>query len=257
MGVKKEKNKWDQVFFDENNRVVNEENLFSSYWWKKHYRSIACIGDSFIENKPESKIIEVGCGSGKNTLLLDQPYKKATLVDISPNALRFAKKIAKLLYKENKIETIEADMFDLPFKGGLYDLCWGVGVLEHYSKNKIIVALGEMLRVTKRGGIVAIGFPNPNSLTFKKAKFLGDKRSYFLTKYLKGYRNDTEIEYFPKQIIKIMQKAYTKKKLRFSIIYGGNITLVDTSKFIINMLKLLERLFLKNKFIFFVKIEKL
>ena len=145
-----------------------------------------CVSKILVDyNNP--RILEAGCGSGKATILLEPDCEK-TLLDISPSALKYAKFLSDQFGAKN-INYIQGDIFKMPFQSEEFDLVWNIGVLEHYDNKYIIDILCEMIRVTKRNGIISFGVPNSFSLPIIKAKIL----KYWFLRFIPGYRIHTDL----------------------------------------------------------------
>ena len=86
----------------------------------------------------DGKIIEAGCGTGiVSSKLVSEGYC-ATAIDIDNEVLDFAKRVAIENYGKiitnYKIDSI----FDLDYGKDEFDLCFSVGVLEHFNDEKIV-----------------------------------------------------------------------------------------------------------------------
>ena len=99
-------------------------------------------------------VLEVGCGTG---LLLDRIAafaRSARGVDLSPGMLAKA--------RERGLDVIEGSATSLPFPDESFDAVCSFKVLAHVRE--IHRALAEMVRVTRRHGVVVAEFYNPWSL---------------------------------------------------------------------------------------------
>jgi SAM-dependent methyltransferase len=115
-------------------------------------------------------ILEVGCGSGVNTLaLLRKPQgdlpSLASLVDFSSTALTFARRNAE----RNGMHAnyVLADAFKLPFPDGTFDIVHNAGVNEHFRGEMRQLIFNEMARVCKPGGQVIVIVPNAFNLSYR------------------------------------------------------------------------------------------
>jgi ubiquinone/menaquinone biosynthesis C-methylase UbiE len=109
--------------------------------------------------KRGSVVLDIGSGPGNEAVFLAKQGMKVTGIDLNPNALVLAKKLADLQAVEVKF--IEADALDLPFKKGTFDVVNDTFVFHHFSKNIRLQYAKEVHRVLKTGGIFLIrGFSN-------------------------------------------------------------------------------------------------
>ena len=101
-------------------------------------------------------ILEAGCGTG---LLLDRlrPHVgRAVGVDLSRGMLKVA--------KARNLEIVQGSVTALPFADQSFDLAYSFKVLAHVEDIKL--ALSEMTRVLKPGGILCTEFYNSLSLRY-------------------------------------------------------------------------------------------
>jgi ubiquinone/menaquinone biosynthesis C-methylase UbiE len=105
---------------------------------------------------PGSRVLEVGCGVGAQTVILakNSPDSKITAVDISLESLNKAKTAVESAGLSNVTFEI-ADLFCLPFPDGSFDHLFVCFVLEHLQEP--LQALGSLRRLLRpRGSITAI-----------------------------------------------------------------------------------------------------
>lgn len=125
----------------------------------------------FVKRFAKGKhLLEVGCGTG---LLLERFARfaeHATGIDLSPGMLARA--------RERGLDVTEASATSLPFANASFDVTCSFKVLPHVRE--LDVALREMTRVTRPGGIVIAEFYNPRSFRglakrFGPAGFVGER----------------------------------------------------------------------------------
>jgi len=102
----------------------------------------------YLPKNKSLKILDAGCGPGAALIYLSQ-FGEVTGVDISEEALRFAKKRGKV---------IKGDVSALPFKDGTFDVVVCLDVLYHKWVH-VRKALSEMKRALRKGGILFIREP--------------------------------------------------------------------------------------------------
>lgn len=108
------------------------------------------------------KILEVGCGYGRNLEALSGLKGSAFFgCDISAEDLAAAEKRAKELGRANIKLSLQPDKNKLPYEDGQFDLVVLWQVLEHVpSKEEKKSLLSEVSRVAKNNGLVLIETPN-------------------------------------------------------------------------------------------------
>ncbi len=123
------------------------------HWWFVGRRAIlesflqGIIEKSKIKNQ-ESKILDVGCGTGANLEMLKQ-FGESEGVDVSDDALEFCKKKGLKVHKGLAEE--------LPFEDESFDVVTALDVVEHLDDD--VAGLKEMHRVLKKGGKTLIFVP--------------------------------------------------------------------------------------------------
>ena len=101
------------------------------------------------------KILEVGSGSGRDSIYLAKLGADCYLVDYVETPLKIARHIAQ---KEKvKITTIKGDVRSLPFEADYFDLIYSQGLLEHFTDPEVL--LKEQTRVLKKGGYILVDVP--------------------------------------------------------------------------------------------------
>ncbi len=106
--------------------------------------------------KPEKGdfILDAGCGTGIFTLDILSSGSKVVGLDISlPMLIQARKKL-----KGFPFHSVLADMLHLPFPESLFDKVVSITALEFISDAK--AAVGELFRVTRRGGTIVVATLN-------------------------------------------------------------------------------------------------
>ncbi len=109
------------------------------------------------------KIIELGCGTGYNTLQMTKLFQvsKVTLVDSNPNVLAIVEK--KLSGIRCEKEFLLQDLFNLDLSEK-YDIVHSQGLLEHYAleqRRELIHLHRELL---SKNGVALILVPTPSTV---------------------------------------------------------------------------------------------
>ncbi|MBN1592393.1 MAG: class I SAM-dependent methyltransferase [Candidatus Coatesbacteria bacterium] len=108
---------------------------------------------------PDSaRIIDVGCGTGQLACFLGQrPGRLIVGVDFSLASLEQGIQLASSIGLDN-VHFIQADLFNLPFRGAAFDYALCHGVLHHTDDAP--GGLAELGRVLEIGGFASIGLYN-------------------------------------------------------------------------------------------------
>ena len=104
--------------------------------------------------KPGDSVLEVGVGTGIHAQeLLKMVDADYTGVDISKKCIAISKKRLP-----KKVKLMVANAEDLKFKDDSFDAVFCSGTLHHFNDQE--KGLSEMVRVTKKGGMIYINTPN-------------------------------------------------------------------------------------------------
>lgn len=103
--------------------------------------------------KPPGRVLDLGCGTGISTMLISRQGYRAVGVDISGFCIGRASK-----RKDRNMECVCANILALPFADNSFDAAGIFLVIEHIPD--IPRLLGEMIRVTRKGGRILILSPN-------------------------------------------------------------------------------------------------
>lgn len=120
--------------------------------WRTVANSVAYI---IPHLKPNLKVLDVGCGPGTITLDIASTYVPnghVTGLEYSEEVVERARKHASTRGVTN-VEFLAGDAHALPFPDDTFDITHAHQVLQHIADP--VLALKEMRRVTKPGGVVA------------------------------------------------------------------------------------------------------
>ncbi|HYU18716.1 MAG TPA: class I SAM-dependent methyltransferase [Chloroflexota bacterium] len=130
------------------------------HWWYVGMRRISiALLDRFPPRQPEPngdtasrlEILDAGCGSGGMTRYLAE-RGRVTGMDLSPRALTFA--------RCRRVERLVRGSIDaLPIRSASFDLVTSFDVLYHLAVADDVVALEELHRVLRPGGVLLIRVP--------------------------------------------------------------------------------------------------
>ena len=108
------------------------------------------------ELSPASRVLDVGCGPGNTACLIAQEYGSSVVgFDLSEVMIAAARVKAEQLNLTDKVTFRVADIFEMPFEDGSFDVALAESVFTPLPGDKG-QALGEMVRVIRPGGRIAI-----------------------------------------------------------------------------------------------------
>ncbi len=108
-------------------------------WQERYGFTRSLMNDKFLEEIPRDiRILEVGCGTGTQLLLLqDCGFLSLYGIDIQK-------------FSQDGFDIIRGSALDIPFKDDYFDLVFTSGLLIHISPSDINRALDEIYRCTKQ-----------------------------------------------------------------------------------------------------------
>jgi len=101
------------------------------------------------------RVLEVGAGSGRDTLALARAGAEAVVLDYAPTSLELVERQAR--EQGVTVHLVRADALAMPFREGAFDVVFHQGLLEHFRDPHPLLA--ENARVTARGGRVIVDVP--------------------------------------------------------------------------------------------------
>lgn len=128
------------------------ETIPKEIYMKEHWCPlIEKLIEKYCENK---KVLDLGCGYGKYTRLIQQYSDNVIGVDISKRWLSYAKT------KMSISNLLEADAHNIPLKDESIDIIMCIGLFEYINRE---IVIREMRRILKRDGFGIYLVPNKYS----------------------------------------------------------------------------------------------
>ncbi len=146
--IKDVQKEWDE-------RSVSYDTYFNTFGGKlDEYLRWKSIKESLPEDKT-ARILDAGGGTGMVALPLAAMGYAVTLCDLSPGQLKVAEEKLRKHQLSEKVGIIEADIAELPFPDGFFDLVLAIRgpISLATAPSKAVV---ELSRVTKRGGKICV-----------------------------------------------------------------------------------------------------
>ncbi|MHB8780429.1 MAG: class I SAM-dependent methyltransferase [Candidatus Geothermincolia bacterium] len=138
------------------------------HWWFRGRRMILATLLSGMCLPPDSRILDVGCGTGGNLVFLES-YGRVEGCDASEEAIRFC-------HQRGFNEAFQSSIYELPEQDATYDLVTSFDVIEHLRLD--LPAFQELARVTRPGGHVLVTLPASRGLYSSFDCIAGHLRRY-------------------------------------------------------------------------------
>src|SRR5205085_9022659 len=121
------------------------------WWYRALHQLIFQALEAEVPNWREKKILDAGCGTGAILKRLGSTERNVG-VDLAPEAVLFC-------HKRGLMNVQQADIADLPFADGAFDVVICSSVLYHDWVPDVARAMREMKRVLRPDGVVLIIAP--------------------------------------------------------------------------------------------------
>ncbi len=186
-------------------------------------------------NITESNVLDLGCGTGRNTNYIASLGAKATGIELSTTALHIARSRAQ--HMNMNVEYIEGDMGQpLPFSDNQFDCAIDVMSSNSLTEMGRSMYMSEVHRVLKTGGY----------LYLKALCKEGDKNAKELLKKSPGIEPDTYIM----PVTGITERVFDESSLRS--LYGVYFDIVFLNK-TSHYVKIDNRLFKRNYWVCYMQ----
>jgi len=137
------------------NKIADEEDR-----QEKEHTLRTEIPREFIKKyiKKSDVVLDAGGGTGINAILMAKICRHVSLLDISKNVLKRAKRNIEAAKLSDKVDLIEGDINNLKkFRSRTFSFVVCVGDAISYVLENRFKAMKELVRVAKRGAILVIG----------------------------------------------------------------------------------------------------
>jgi ubiquinone/menaquinone biosynthesis C-methylase UbiE len=201
--------------------------------WAETSSPLPVVVDFADELKREGaeRILDLGCGAGRHSILLSKVGFKVVALDISETALRILESRLKTTSIDN-ITLVRHDMLELPFTNDYFDGVISTNVLHHAKLVQIKEATREFHRVMKKGAsafVVALSTADfrrgngrkleRNTYVFTQGEERGIIHHFFSPQELRSCFRKFEIVSFEERLIPFEQvgnRAHFLVRLRKS-----------------------------------------
>ena len=150
------------------------------------------------------RIVDFGCGSGANSVLLANRGAHVWGIDISEDLLRLARRRLSVSGREGGAAFIAGSAHDMPFPDNSIDVVFGIAILHHLDLDLVS---REVRRVLKPGGRAIFQEPVRNSAVVRFVRSLIPYRAPDISPYERPL-TDAELERFATGFAKWSVRAF-------------------------------------------------
>lgn len=137
--------------------------------------------NKFISLLIGKKILDAGCGPGRDLLYFKEEGLDVTGIDISRGMLRECK-------RRTGITGLQIDMREMSFKDNMFDGVWCMASFSDIPKEDNSKVINEFYRILKRGGVIYIAVKEGSGMEIVKKKKYNDMPRIYV------YYKQTELE---------------------------------------------------------------
>ncbi|OLA30179.1 MAG: SAM-dependent methyltransferase [Firmicutes bacterium CAG_194_44_15] len=125
------------------------------------------VQDKFLQMLSGKKILDFGCGSGRDTMYFLKSGFDVTATDGSEELCKYASEYTGIQVKQMLFQ----DLDEVDY----YDGIWACSSILHLSKNELRIVMNKMSRALKSDGIIYT--------SFKYGNFEGERNGRFFTDF--------------------------------------------------------------------------
>lgn len=126
---------------------------------------------AFLVRLPERpRVVDAGCGPGRDTLLLRGRGARAVGLDLSFGMLR----------AQSLSRAVQADMRALPLRDRAVDAVWCQAAMLHVPRPDVPQVLSEFARVTRPGGVLHLGVAEGDGAGWEYGAYGTDHSRWFV-----------------------------------------------------------------------------
>ena len=151
------------------------------------YVDMESLYQPFLAELPESAhILDVGCGSGRDTLAFKNKGYHVEAIDYSEELVKKAIRLTGIPVKLQSFYEIDADQ--------AYDGIWACASLLHCERSQLVEVIGKLISVLKPGGVLYMSFKYGNSDREKEGRQFTDLDEAQANNLLEQFDNVQQIQ---------------------------------------------------------------
>ena len=163
------------------------------------------------------RIIDFGCGSGANTVLLANRGAHVFGVDISEDLIRLAQRRMEVSGRRGGAQFLVGSAHDLPFPDGSIDMVFGIAILHHLD---LRLVSREVHRVLNPGGRAIFQEPVRNSRVIRFVRSLIPYRAPDISPYERPL-TDAELDAFSRPFTSRRVRAFLLPHVQLGQVVPG------------------------------------
>jgi ubiquinone/menaquinone biosynthesis C-methylase UbiE len=163
-----------------------------------------------FKNHDVEKVLDLGCGAGRHSVLLANSGFEVVGIDISKNALKMARKWV-LEEKLGNVAFVLATMTNLPLINCCLDAVISVSVIHHAFKRDIMTTVSEIYRTLRKNGWFLANLASVTDPRFGTGKKLEDN-TFCIPEAFEEKRLEELHHFFTKpELFRLLHNFHKKK----------------------------------------------
>lgn len=142
------------------NRDINSKEYFDEVTKKRYFVEKHIIPFMELDTLSDKKVVEIGCGIGTDGFMLASSCKEYIGIDLTENAIQFAKKRFELYNLKGSFYALNAEDLSF-FDDNSVDMVYSFGVIHHTEHPEKIIK--EVHRILKPNGVFKLMLYAKNS----------------------------------------------------------------------------------------------
>lgn len=187
------------------------------------------------------RVVDFGCGSGANTVLLTHRGAHVWGIDISHDLLRLARRRLAVSGRDGGAAFLAGSAHDMPFPDSSIDVVFGIAILHHLDLGLVS---REVRRVLKPGGRAIFQEPVRNSPVLRFVRSLIPYRAPDISPYERPL-TDEELKSFASEFQKWSVRAFALPHVQVGqvlpVVRNYWRTLYEVDRRVLRRVKWLER----------------
>lgn len=162
--------------------------------------------------KSGDKVLDLGCGAGRHTLMLAQMGFEVSAIDFAKNSIDFTNEL--LANNSFKADLRVASADALPFCDDYFDALVCYGIHMYGDKDFVENVTNEIYRVLKKGGKAIIQFRSKDDYRYKNGEKIGEYQAKSTAAFMKDEYGQV-LYYFDEAEIKRVFKDFKDIKIDY------------------------------------------
>lgn len=137
---------WDAFYSDRSKKIP--------FFQNKPDENLVSYFETGLLSSGSGRVLELGCGPGRNAIYLNQKGFEVDAVDLSEEAIQWAKERA--IEQNLEINFLHKNIFELEIEESSYDLVYDSGCLHHIAPHRRLSYIELVKKALKPNGFFAL-----------------------------------------------------------------------------------------------------